>query len=201
MKQGFRKQMLALRRSLTADEAQRRSLAAQERLMAQPLWRDARCVALYASLPGELATDALLDAAWQDGKTVLLPRVVPEQAAGGKGQMDFVACADWADLAAGSYGIREPRPDLPPWEFRTGQPDGAPACFVLPGVAFDRHGHRLGFGGGFYDRFQARTHWPCPRVGLCFDLQLVDDFAPALCDSWDMGVTHICTESAWLTVQ
>lgn len=198
MKQRFRREMITLRRSLAADDAQRRSLAAQQRLMAQPLWRDARVVALYASLPGELATDALLDAAWQEGKTVLLPRVVPEQTAGEKGRMDFVACAGWADLTAGAYGIREPRPDLPVWGRHSDPP---PDCFVLPGVAFDRHGHRLGFGGGFYDRFQARTHWPCPRVGLCFDLQLADDFAPGLCDSWDMGVTHICTESAWLTVR
>lgn len=201
MKQRFRREMISLRRGLAADDAQRRSAEAQERLMAQPLWRDARCVALYASLPGELATDALLDAAWQQGKTVLLPRVVPQKVAGGKGHMDFVACAGWSDLVAGAYGIREPRPDLPAWGCRPEQPDGPPDCFVLPGVAFDRHGHRLGFGGGFYDRFQARTSWPCPRIGLCYDLQLVENFAPGLCDSWDMGVTHICTESAWLTVR
>lgn len=198
MKQRFRREMIARRRGMAADEAQRHSAAAQRRLMAQPLWLDAHIVALYASLPGELATDALLDAAWQQGKTVLLPRVVPQDVAGGKGHMDFVACTGWADLATGAYGIREPRPDLPAWDCQT---TPAPGCFVLPGVAFDRHGHRLGFGGGFYDRFQARSTWPCPRVGLCFDLQLVDGFAPGLCDSWDMGVTHICTENAWLTVR
>lgn len=194
MKQCFRREMIALRRNLPTDVAQRLSLAAQHRLMGRPLWQDAQLVALYASLPVELATDALLDAAWRGGKTVLLPRVTPEHMAGEKGRMDFVACADREALTTGAYGIREPRPDLPVW-------DGpAPDCFVLPGVAFDRRGHRLGFGGGFYDRFLTRAQWPCPRVGLCYDLQLVENFAPALCDNWDMGVTHICTESAWLTI-
>ena len=187
--------MAALRRGIAPEDARRLGLTAQQRLMAQPLWQQASVVALYAALPAEIATDALLDAAWQSGKRVLLPRVVPHATADGAGQMDFVACAGWNDLATGAYNIREPRPELPVW----GGP--APDCFVLPGVAFDRQGRRLGFGGGFYDRFVARSNWASPRVGLCFEAQLVPSFAPGVCDSWDMGVNHICTEATWLTLQ
>ena len=197
-KQHFRREMAALRRRIAPEDARRLGLAAQQRLMAQPLWQQARVVALYAALPAETATDALLDAAWQSGKRVLLPRVAPHAAADGPdgtGQMDFVACVGWGDLATGAYNIREPRPELPVW----GGP--APDCFVLPGVAFDRQGRRLGFGGGFYDRFVARSNWASPRVGLCFEAQLMASFAPDVYDSWDMGVNHICTEATWLTLQ
>ena len=194
-KQRFRKEMAGLRRSFATDDARRMGLAAQQRLMEQALWQRAGVVALYASLPAETGTDALLDAAWHSGKTVLLPRVASGTTAAGAGHMDFVACASRDDLATGAYGIREPRLELPVW---TG---AAPDCFVLPGVAFDRQGRRLGFGGGFYDRFVAHCGWPSLRVGLCFEAQLVPRFPPGVCDSWDMGVNHICTEATWLTLQ
>ena len=199
-KQLFRWEMVAVRRNIAPEDARRLGLAAQECLMAQPLWQQAGIVALYAALPVETPTDALLNAAWQSGKRVLLPRVLQDASPDGSGgpdatgHMDFVACAGVDDLVTGAYNIREPRPELPVWH------GPAPDCFVLPGVAFDRQGRRLGFGGGFYDRFVARSGWASPRVGLCFETQLLPAFAPDVCDTWDMGVNHICTEATWLTL-
>lgn len=190
-KQLFRKEIMALRRALAPEDAAAKSLAAQRLLVAQPLWREARAVALYAALPEEMGTDALLENAWAAGKTVLLPRVDTAR----QGHMDFVACAGWQDLVRGAYGIREPRSGLSPVAA------AGPDLFVLPGVAFDRTGRRLGFGGGFYDRFLARSAWPCPRVGLCFGVQLVPSFPEGVVDAWDMGVNYCCTEEEWLSCQ
>ena len=196
-KAGVRKDMLARRRALAPDEAHARSHAAQLRLMAQPLWQQAQVLCLYVALPEETATDALLEAAWGAGKTVLLPRVCPRKPddRDSAGRMDMVACAGPQDLAPGAYGIREPLPALPAWDVAH-----SPDLFVLPGVAFDRQGQRLGFGGGFYDRFVSRTGWACPRVGLCFAVQVLAAFAPGVCEAWDMGVNYLCTEDAWLTI-
>ena len=81
-----------------------RSAAAQKRLMDWPLWQQARSVALYVGVRGELATGILLRAAWQEQKVVWLPRVRPEA----PGLMDFVACGGPYQLRPGPLGLLEP---------------------------------------------------------------------------------------------
>lgn len=180
--------------------AQSRSSAAQKRLMDWPLWQQARSVALYVGVRGELATNDLLQAAWQDGKVVWLPRVRPEA----PGLMDFVACGGMHQLRPGPLGLLEPVDSLPgvgpegPHSTEPGQPgvdpvtslQFAPDLALLPGVAFDHAGGRLGYGGGYYDRFLEKA-LNCPRVGLCFEFQLVPSLPLA---PWDQRVNYICTE-------
>ena len=177
-----------------------RSAAAQKRLMDWPLWQQARSVALYVGVRGELATGTLLQAAWQEQKVVWLPRVRPEA----PGFMDFVACGGMHQLRPGPLGLLEPVDCLMgvgpagPHGTRPGQPDVDPATnphfapdlALLPGVAFDHAGGRLGYGGGYYDRFLEKS-LTCPRVGLCFEFQLVPSLPLA---PWDQRVNYICTE-------
>ena len=191
-----RRAMRALRGAQPPELAAARSLAAQKRLMDSPLWLGARSVALYVGVRGELATQNLLSAAWRQGRTVWLPRVRRDE----PGLMDFVACEGPEQLRPGPHGLLEPDAALPgvaPGQTKAAAPNGhvfTPDLALLPGVAFDRKGGRLGYGGGYYDRFLEHG-LACPLVGLCFAFQLVESLPLA---PWDRRVNVICTEEQLL---
>jgi 5-formyltetrahydrofolate cyclo-ligase len=125
---------------------------------ALPAFARARHVATYAATRGEIDPRALAARA-----SVIYPRVRGDE-------LDFFTLAA-GDLAAGRFGILEPTGDAI---------EVAPAAIdlvLVPGVAFARDGHRLGFGRGFYDRFLSRAAHAL-RVGLAHDFQLVDQLPP-----------------------
>lgn len=195
IRQEMRRALLARRRAQSPERAAELSLAAQKRLLASPCWRDAARVALYAGVREEMATDLLLREAWATGRQVWLPRVRSVA----DGLMDFVRCAGPESLRPGAFGLREPRPELP--GAAPGDAAFQPQLFLLPGVAFDRRGSRMGHGGGFYDRFlgalarkreAAEDNAPvCPTLGFCFGFQIVETLPAA---AWDRPVDGLCTE-------
>jgi 5-formyltetrahydrofolate cyclo-ligase len=142
----------------------------------------------------------LLDAAGHACKTVFLPRVRK----GAKGEMDFAICRGMQDLACGAYNLLEPAPSIPACVFALEADCRAqdhtkvppPDIFVIPGVAFDRQGQRLGFGGGYYDRFLAspllREH--SLFVGLAYSFQVLDRL---MSESWDQPVDALCTDEGF----
>ena len=210
-KQRLREHMSRLRREQPAELAAERARAAQRRLLDAPCWKQARSVALYVGIKDELGTSLLLEHAWSEGRLVWLPRV----RRGTRGIMDFVACTGRDQLRPGPFGLLEPDAALPgvgPEDLpagaaqadaaadRTGghtrlnSPPFSPDLMVIPGLAFDVSGSRLGYGGGYYDRF-LHAGLDCPRMGLCFDFQLV----PVLpLDPWDQRVHYLCTEERLL---
>lgn len=165
----------------------------QQALLDWDVWQQAARVALYVALPEEVHTGYLLADAWQRRVRVYLPRVRLE-----RGLMDFVPCSRVGDMAAGPYKMLEPHAGLlgmaPPV---LAHPDFCPDVLILPGVAFDRAGQpRLGFGGGYYDRFLAafgaRGSGRRPLlVGLCYAFQVVDALPS---QDWDRPVDCLCTE-------
>jgi 5-formyltetrahydrofolate cyclo-ligase len=159
-KRALRTQMLARRRSLSAADRDVASSVIQERLLTRPEFSRARVVALYAPLHNEVATDGLFRAARLAGTTVLYPAVV------GDG-LEFRQVDEAEQLRPGAYGIPEPGPDCPAWD-----PGGA-ELVVVPGIAFDLAGHRVGYGKGYYDKALHRLEGQGRLVGLCYDFQLV----------------------------
>lgn len=183
----LRRTMLDARENLTPEQVKALSLAAQDRVLSLPAWGSAQCVLLYRAFRNETDTALLLDKALSQGKQVLLPRCVQ----GEKGRMELAPITCLQDIRPGAFGIGEPDP-------ATCSPihECAPDLAVIPGVAFDRQGRRLGFGGGFYDRFfSGETCAPdlstTLLAGLAYDFQIVESL-PA--DPWDMNVHLICTD-------
>lgn len=158
-KKSIRERILARRRQLSAEICLRDSVLAQERLVASAEFVSADAVALYSPIFNELFTEGIRREALQRGKRVAYPRVT------GQG-LEFVEVGDRDELAPGSFGILEPTGDRV-------LPLAAFDLVVVPGVAFDLHGSRLGYGKGFYDRILP-SRGPGQLAGLCFELQLVD---------------------------
>jgi 5-formyltetrahydrofolate cyclo-ligase len=147
----LRHQFCTLRECLPAEEVAAASAALCRRLAAWPVLREARAVLTYLAFRNETDLSALFD---------LLPHVewaVPRI----QGQRLLVHPYDPARLVRHRFGMLEPAPDLPVIE------PGTLDVVLVPGVAFDRQGGRLGFGGGYYDRFLPTT--PALRVAATYD--------------------------------
>jgi 5-formyltetrahydrofolate cyclo-ligase len=139
----------------------------------------AECVALYAPAHNEIDTTEILAVAFAVGKRVLYPAVCDDRMV--FRQVQGVEC-----LSAGCFGILEPCP--------TGNDHQAdePDLIVVPGVAFDLSGHRIGYGKGFYDRFLHHPARTAHLVGLCHGFQLIEGAIPA--EVHDIRMELIVTE-------
>jgi 5-formyltetrahydrofolate cyclo-ligase len=138
---------------------------------------------LYAALPDELPTRPLYELARSLGKVLLWPRI----AAGGG--LEFAPCRRWEDLVPGRYGVLAP----PPGEGSVAL--GEDALLLVPGVAFDHRGGRLGRGGGYYDRVLGEIGKGGPlSLGVGFEFQLVEEVPR---ESHDRTLDALVTESRW----
>ncbi len=163
-KQRIRRSMRAVRRGLSEAERLARSHRIWERVIALPCYQHARVVLGYMAFDHEVLTDGLMHQAMASGKQIVLPMVQVDR----KG-MRLYAIEDLEhDLAPGYRGILEPCPR----RTRAVAPEIL-ELVLIPGVAFDLRGGRLGFGAGFYDRLLSRLSRDIPTVGLAFDFQVI----------------------------
>ena len=139
-----------------------------------PAVQSARTVLLYSALPDEVPTQQLIDQLVAQGKTVLLPRVVSDT------DMELRRYTGRHDLQAGAFGIMEPTGAL----FTD---YAAIDVAIVPGMAFDAAGHRLGRGKGYYDRFLSRIP-QVYKIGLCFSWQIVGEVP---CDAHDIVMDQV----------
>lgn len=158
-KERLRHELRMKRRALTAEEIETASNELAERLFAHPLYRAAKTVYVYLSADREVRTDGIVRQARRDGKRVAAPKVEGRE-------LQFYYLEEDTKLQTGAFGISEPADGQ--------KADDPTALVLLPGLAFDRAGYRLGYGGGYYDRFLAREQQH-PTVALCFGFQLVDE--------------------------
>jgi 5-formyltetrahydrofolate cyclo-ligase len=157
----MRRLVLARRARLTPDERAAHAIALVDNVLALEEVAQARAVLAFVAISTEVPTDALLRAVLDSGKTLLLPYVSDE------GAMQAAAVASMEELEPGYRGIPEPSTKAP---LSISEAD----AIVLPGVAFDERGGRLGYGGGFYDRFLDSAAG-ASRIGICFDVQMVEE--------------------------
>ncbi len=180
-KRAMRARILSAREQLTVAASAQASRAICTALAARPDFQRAHAVLLTLAFGSEWDTTPLVDAALGQSKTVALPRVNPATRT-----LDLCAVADvLRDVAPGYRGIREPLLHCP-------LVDPAAIDWVLvPGLAFDLEGRRLGYGGGFYDRLLPTLAPGVPRVAAAFEVQIVDR-VPA--SRHDLAVDAIVTE-------
>ena len=162
-KRRLRQQMSQLRKDVAAADSARAGQAAAGTLMDLELVRRAERIALYAALPYELPTRLLFDAVVEKNGAALLPRTADPLG------LAFFAVARWEDLRPGTFGVLEPRNDGTAVRLMPGD------LVVVPGVAFDEDGYRLGHGKGYYDRAFAAELGDAPTlVGFGYEFQIVD---------------------------
>ena len=160
-KPALRERMLAARALVPREERAAASRAIAERLESLPAWMGARTVALYAAMGAEVDTAELARRALSAGKRVVWPRLATSGPA-----MEFAACAS-TDLVMGPTRALEPPHSAPPFPIDTID------LVVVPGVAFDARGGRLGRGRGHYDATLAQFPRGTFRVGLAFESQII----------------------------
>lgn len=158
----MRSALAQLRRSVAPERAADASARIAARLLVEPALRRARRVALYAALPDEVPTRPLFDALRALHENLLLPR------SGREGSLEFAPVSDWSELRPGRYGVLEPPAAQP--AMRPEQED----VVLVPGVAFDRAGNRLGRGRGCYDlAFPRSAPRPPLLIGVAYAIQLL----------------------------
>lgn len=140
----------------------------------------ARTLMIYASLLEEVATDAIAEEARRRGIVLVYPRCLDNRI------MALHAVDSPGSLRPGRYGIREPDADACPIT-DIAEVDAA----LIPGLAWDRTGHRLGRGAGYYDRLLADPRWRGFRCGLFFAAQEADSVPH---DAWDVPLDAIVTD-------
>jgi 5-formyltetrahydrofolate cyclo-ligase len=150
-----------------------------DRLTKLSFWQDAKTIGLTVSRQREINTQPIIETAWQEGKAVVVPKTDPKAKT-----MDFREIGSYDQLEAAYAGIQEPivnvTRSVSPLEID---------LLVVPGLLFDFNGYRIGFGGGFYDRYL--TMYSNTTVSLAFEMQTVDQVPK---EPFDRPVDYIVTE-------
>ena len=140
MKAELRKKILQEMKAVPQKQKIAMDQALTERFLNHPVYQEAKVIATYLSFPHEFQTQGLIEQALKDGKKVLIPKTYP------KGRMEFVVYNP-QQLVKTSFGLLEPQGDLE--VVKPSQID----LIHVPGLAFTREGYRIGYGGGYYDRY------------------------------------------------
>ena len=180
LKKALRKEIKALRAAHTDEQIHELSLGVRDQVLTLQEYRQAEVIYAYVDCKHEVETSDIIRAAWADGKRVAVPKVL------GQDMKFFYITSLENDLEEGYYGIREP------YEKHAADESGdeEKALMLMPGVAFDEERHRIGYGGGFYDRF-LEAHPKLSRVALAFECQ-VKESVPY--EAFDICPEKIVTE-------
>ena len=162
MKSELRKQVLHEMKAIPREQKQAMDQALTERFLKHPFYQEAKIIATYLSFPHEFQTQELIEQALKDGKKVLIPKTYP------KGRMDFVVY-DPQQLVKTSFGLLEPQGDLEVVD--ASQID----LIHVPGLVFTTEGYRIGYGGGYYDRYL--EHFSGHTLSMVYPCQ-IQDFIP-----------------------
>ena len=155
----LRSQIRQKKQAMSLAEIEEKSRILAEKFIASDAYRNASAIYGYLPYNQEVRTVPMLEQALRDGKRVAVPKVYGDE-------MKFIFMDDLSKVEAGYAGIPEPVADAP-------VADDVTALVLMPGLAFDPQGHRIGYGGGFYDKFLAAepNH---PTVALCYNFQMLE---------------------------
>lgn len=157
-KKELRRMIREKKRAMSEQQINDASARLAEKFFKTEYYQHAKTIYGYLPYNQEVRTVPMLQQALREGKQVAVPKVYGDE-------MRFILIKDLSAIAPGYAGIPEPIADAPVAEDKT-------ALVLMPGLAFDPNGHRVGYGGGFYDRFleDEPNH---PTVALCYDFQML----------------------------
>ena len=157
-KKELRKAIREKKRAMSAEEIEQKSQALKEAFLRSAAYQSAKTIYGYLPYNQEVRTVPMLEQALRDGKRVAVPKCYGDE-------MRFIYMVDLSAVEKGYAGIPEPIADEP-------VADDESALVLMPGMAFDPQGHRIGYGGGFYDKFLAKEP-DHPTLALCYDFQVL----------------------------
>lgn len=162
-KRGIRKFMRDKRGNLTKEEKERLDNAIFEKIINSKEYKESKNIFIFVSYDTELDTHRIIKQALKDEKVLCVPRVISKDEG-----MIIAQIKNFEELEPGAYGILEPRDNA----FKVDETliDVA----YLPGLAFDKMGGRVGYGGGFYDRFLRKSRKDCKKIGLAYSFQVLE---------------------------
>lgn len=176
----LRRQIRQRLAQLTPQERAEKSRLICRQIISSPTFQTASVVMAFMSMPTEVDTSGIILAAWQQGKTVVVPKILSEQR--------HIIPVEINSLEKGfesdKMGILNPISGVP-WPFEDID------LVITPGLGFDRQGNRLGRGGGYYDKFLSEPKLHAAKWAVCFEMQLVDQVPH---EPKDVPVDAIVTE-------
>lgn len=183
-KKEYRKNAIAKRNSLSHIEIITKSKAIAEKLFSMESYRKASNILVYCSYKTEVETYGIIDKALQDGKEVYCPKITDPK----NGKMEFAKIDSIDDLEENAMSIPEPIDD----NFISASNTDKSTLMLMPGTAFDKKLNRIGYGGGFYDRY-LQNRPQIQTIALSYDCQMFDEVLPT--EDSDIKPKMIITES------
>lgn len=178
MKKELRKEIIKKRDELDCTEKTIKDKKIIEKLKDTKEYKEAKGIFVYIGFGSEINTKILIEDALGDGKEVCVPKVI-------KKDMVFIKINSLENLVTSSYGILEPVGDKNNFNV-----DNL-GLIIMPGLAFDKQGNRLGYGGGYYDKFLSNNKINVKKIALAYDFQILDK-VPS--EEHDIKVDSIITE-------
>ncbi|MFP4697600.1 MAG: 5-formyltetrahydrofolate cyclo-ligase [Eubacteriales bacterium] len=165
------------KKSLSLYEIESKSKIICNKFLRLRSYRD--CNLLFAYLPfnQEIRIQEIINHAWNTGKKVAVPKIINKK-------MKFYYIKSWSDLEKGFYNILEPKTN----ELATTSKD---SLMIMPGLAFDISMNRVGYGGGYYDKYLYENNKSIEKIALAYDFQLLDNIPS---DSNDVKINSIITD-------
>lgn len=182
MKSQIRKRILNNRKNLSTKEVSIKSHIIYEKLIKTKSYSESNYIMVYMDFRNEVETKEIIKHILKDSKIPVIPISIPATK-----ELLLSKLTDFSHLQPGAYGILEPKKDkISPCDPQLID------LILVPGVAFDKSGYRLGYGAGYYDRFISSLKQPVYTIGLSFDLQIIDKVP---IDSHDQKLDCIITET------
>ncbi|MBD3858865.1 5-formyltetrahydrofolate cyclo-ligase [Bacillus sp. 28A-2] len=183
MKKELRRQTLAKLDQMSTEEFKQNTILLYEHLFQLTAWKQAETIGLTMSRGKEVPTRPLMEKAWEEGKTVCVPTCFPKTK-----EMTFYEYTPQTKMISRYFGLSEPDP-----ESSVAVHKEAIDLIIVPGVCFDQQGYRIGYGGGYYDRYLA--DYDGVTLALCLSLQQIEH-VPA--ETHDIPVSIMISEKGTL---
>ena len=183
VKKEIRKKTIDILRNLSLEQKNEIEKKLRFQLFESDLWKQARIIGVTISGGFEWDTRTIIEKGWKQGKTIAVPKCYPEEK-----RLEFYQFTTYEELEKVYYNLLEPKP-VEQNRIQKELMD----LIIVPGIVFDQNGYRIGFGGGYYDRFLAT--YEGITLSLLSKKQVIDKFPS---EPYDIPVKHLLTENGWL---